>query len=99
MMLRCVSGSKRSFNFFFVRQTGEKVSQSGGDLYPLLAEHLCKVMNMSVIHHHSKMCIALEYTCSLTLHLQVSQQVNYAKGMFEERRYTVISNGDGMLED
>jgi hypothetical protein len=45
------------------------------------------------------MCIALEYIFSLTLHLQVSQQVNYAKGMFEERRYTVISNGDGMLED
>lgn len=85
--------------FFFVRQTGEKVSQSGSDLYPLLVEHLCQVMNRSVIHHHSKICIALEYVCSLTLHLQVSHQVNYAKGMFEERRYTVISNGDGMLED
>jgi hypothetical protein len=35
------------------------------------------------------------------LHLQVSQQVNYAKGMFEERRYTVASNGDNTntLED
>jgi hypothetical protein len=33
------------------------------------------------------------------LHVQVSQQVNYAKGMFEERRYTVISTGDSMLED
>jgi hypothetical protein len=85
--------------FFFVRQTGKKMSQPVGDLYPLLVEHLCKVMNRSVIHHYSKMCIALEYICSLTLHLQVSQQVCYAKGMFEERRYTVISNGDGMLED
>jgi hypothetical protein len=85
--------------FFFVRQTGEKVSHAGGNMYLLLAERLCKVMNRSVIHHHSKMCIALEYICSLTLHLQVSQHVNYAKDMFEERRYTVISNGDGMLED
>lgn len=74
-------------------------SQSGGDMYSLLDEHLCKVMNMSVIHLHSKMCITVEYICSLTLHLQVSQQVNYAKGMFEERRFTVISNGDSMLED
>jgi hypothetical protein len=32
-------------------------------------------------------------------HLQVSQQVNYAKSMFEERRYTVISTGDSILED
>ncbi|XP_069683777.1 intermembrane lipid transfer protein Vps13D isoform X2 [Periplaneta americana] len=29
----------------------------------------------------------------------VSQQVNYAKSMFEERRYTVISYGDNILED
>lgn len=92
-------GSNIALIFFFVRQTGEKVSHSGGDMYPLLVEHLCKVMNRSVIHHHRKMCIAFEYICSLTLYLQVSQQVNYAKGMFEERRYTVISNGDGMLED
>jgi hypothetical protein len=93
--LRCVIGSKQSF-YFFVSKTSNKVS--GGDMYSLLDEHLWKVMNMGVIHRHSKLSNAMKYICSLTLHPQVSQQVNYAKAIYEEGQFTVIWNADGMLE-
>jgi hypothetical protein len=52
-----------------------------------MASEVCKVES------------AVLYIPTLFSYLQVSQQVNYAKGMFEERRYTLISDADNILED